>query len=455
MGLFQKRSEKRADLASRAEELFGVKGEAAGPVGVTGLCAQVYRGRPPWRDKEQGVETVNFAKSVCAELARLATLAVKVTVSGSERAAWLQEQVDGFYFRLRQWTELGCAWGTVILKPSGEGVDVLTPEQFLITQTRGDAVTGAVFESGRWDGERYYTRLEYHRFLADGRYAISNRCFVGDGPYDRGRPVAMEATPWAGLAADVTAEGLIGPLFAVLRMPGANHLAPGSALGLPVFAEALRELEDLDVAYSRFVQEVYESQRICLIDDRLTDQTGPGPGLGQAVKLPRFVRRVFGAGPEEYYQAIDPSLHTEERLAGIRALLGQIGFKCGFSNGYFVFNERSGLMTATQVVADDRRTVQLVKDVRDRLEEALDGLLYALDRTADAMGLAPEGAYQAVYDFGDVTYNREEDRARWYGYVADGRLPFWYYLMKFEGYSEQEAKALAAAGGKENGEDGT
>ena len=41
------------------------------------------------------------------------------------------------------------------------------------------------------------------------------------------------------------------------------------------------------------------------------------------------------------------------------------------------------------------------------------------------------------------------------GYVADGRLPFWYYLVKFEGYSEQEAKALAAAGGKENGEDGT
>ena len=53
-----------------------------------------------------------------------------------------------------------------------------------------------------------------------------------------------------------------------------------------------------------------------------------------------------------------------------------------------------------------------------------------------------------------MTYNREEDRARWYGYVADGRLPFWYYLVKFEGYSEQEAQALAGAG-KEQESDGT
>ncbi len=455
MSLFRKKERTGTGLAPLAEELFGVREGWTGDGDAAALCAQVYRGRPPWRDGEQGIETVNFAKSVCTELARLATLAVKVTVSGSPRGAWLQEQVDGFYFQLRQWTELCCAWGTVILKPNGEGVDALTPEQFLITQTAGDMVTGAVFESGRWDGERYYTRLEYHRFLADGRYAVSNRCMVGTGPYDRGKAVPIEATPWAGLAEDVTAEGLDRPLFAVLRMPGANHLRPGSPMGLPLFAEALRELEDLDVAYSRFVQEIYDSQRICLIDDRLTDQTGLPGGMGQAVKLPRFVRRVFGVGPEEYYQAIDPALHTEERLAGIRALLGQIGFKCGFSNGYFVFNERSGLMTATQVEADDRRTVQLVKDVRDRLEEALDGLLYALDKTADAMGLTPEGAYQAVYDFGDVTYNREEDRARWYGYVADGRLPFWYYLMKFEGYPEQEAKALVGAGGKENGEDGT
>ena len=433
------------DLAARAREAFGVKDLGGEADGFVARCADIYQGRPDWRDGEEGIETVNFAKSVCSELARLTTLAVKITVSGSQRAAWLQEQIDNVYFKLRHWVEYGCAWGTVILKPNGEGIDLVTPDRFLITRTDGDAVTGAVFESGVYDPERekHYTRLEYHRFLPDGRYAVSNRCFEGDSAYDRGRAVPVEATPWVGLCEDMVAEGLTRPLFAVLRTPGANNIDPESPLGLPVFADAVRELRDLDVAYSRNVGEIFDSQRINLIDDRLTEQSGTPLGRGQSVKLPRFVRRVFGMGPEEYYQAIDPALHTTERLAGINALLGQIGFKCGFSNGYFVFNERSGLMTATQVEADDRRTVQLVKDMRDKLEDALNGLLYALDKTADAMQLAPAGEYEAVYDFGDVTYNREEDRARWYGYVADGRVAFWRYLVKFEGYSEQEAKAVA------------
>ena len=47
-----------------------------------------------------------------------------------------------------------------------------------------------------------------------------------------------------------------------------------------------------------------------------------------------------------------------------------------------------------------------------------------------------------TYDFGDITYNREEDRARWISYVNAGRVPFWYYLVKFEGYTEEDAKAL-------------
>ena len=58
--------------------------------------------------------------------------------------------------------------------------------------------------------------------------------------------------------------------------------------------------------------------------------------------------------------------------------------------------------------------------------------------------LAPVGDYEVVYDFGDITYNQEEDRARWYSYVVAGKIPFWFYLTKFEGMTEKEAKELAA-----------
>ena len=438
------------DLKDRVEEQFGLRAGPGGQLAETlRRCAGAYRGEPDWLDGEAGIGTVNYAKAVCSEAARLTCLAVRIGLSGGERARWLQKQVDKVYFKLRHWVELGCARGTVIFKAREDGIDLVEPDRFVITDFEGGQVTGAVFEDRAYDRERdrYYIRLEHHRFLPDGRYAVSNRCTEGASFFDRGKVVPVEATPWAGLAEETLVQGLERPLFGVFRTPEANNIDPASPLGLPLFAGALREMRDLDVAYSRNAGEIYDSQRISLVDERLTEQTGAPLGRRREMKLPRFVRRVFGAGPEEYYREIDPALHTQERLAGINALLGQIGYKCGFSNGYFVFDQRSGLMTATQVEADDRRTVQLVKDLRDKLEDALEGVIYGLDAFAQAGRVTPPGTYEAVFDFGDVTYNREEDRARWYGYVADGRAPFWYYLTKFEGYSPEEAKALAGEGG--------
>ncbi len=433
-------------LSGIVREQFDVR-VAASPLmdACIDRCAKIYQGMPSWLDDDQGIRTVNMAKSVCSEAARLATLAAHVTIDGSARAEWLQQQIDRLSFLLRHWMEYGCAYGTVILKPNGEGVDLVTPERFLVTATDGDDITGGVFEDRAYAGQKFYTRLEYHRFQADGRYAVSNRCFVSGSPNNVGNPVNIKATPWAALAEDVVADGVERPLFGVLRMPGANNITIDSPLGLPFFFDALEELRDLDVAYSRFTDEIFDSRRLSLLDDRLIDQAGAPVNAPRRVRLPRFVKKVFGSGATEYYQDIDPALNTEARLKGVNALLSQIGFKCGFSNGYFVFNEKTGMVTATQVEADDRRTIQMVKDLRDKLEAALDGLIYALDKFADGYALAPAGSYKVTYDFGDITYNLEEDRARWWGYVLQNKVPFWYYMTRYEGMSEAEAKELETA----------
>ena len=72
----------------------------------------------------------------------------------------------------------------------------------------------------------------------------------------------------------------------------------------------------------------------------------------------------------------------------------------------------------------------------------MSGLVYALNVFADLYGYAPAGTYEAAYDFGDITYSREEDRARWWGYVVSGKVPAWMFFVKFEGMTEKEAKAM-------------
>lgn len=420
---------------------------------------RIYRGVPDWVNADDGVKTVNFAKAICSETARLTMLGAKISISGSSRADWLMGQIDKLYFKIRQWTEYGCNYGTILLKPSDTGVDVYTPSEFIITAMENEKITGAAFINKEEDSaaKKWYTRLEYHRFEDVGgvqHYVITNRCFVGNSANDKGKPIAIEKTPWVGIAEEVNILGLERPLFAVFRTPAANNIEIGSALGMSIYAEAIEELRDLDVAYSRNAEEIGDSKRTILLD---SDRLLPGGvvkgaaardnvlGMGGS-SLPKYIKLVDGSGAAEsdVYHEINPTLNTDTRLSGINALLSQIGFKCGFSNGYFVFNEKTGMITATQVEADDRRTIQLIKDVRDMLEKCLDDLVYAFDRFADLYDLAPIGEYELAYNFGDITYNLEEDKQTWWKYVVQNKVPFWLYLVKFEGYTKEEAKAIEA-----------
>lgn len=446
---------------NRAEQDFKVQDITSAEMqSVVRNCADIYRGIPYWVSKEDHIKTINFAKAVCSETARLATLAIKVEVSGSTRATWLQQQIDKAYFKLRHWVEYGCAYGTIIVKPNDGGFDVFTPFEFIITESDSNGnIMGIIFKDSYDDNDKHYTRLEYHRFVKTQTesgevypYYITNKAYVSRNSESIGDPVPLSSTKWANLLEDTgpilksNNEQLDGPIFGVFRTPQANNIDISSPLGLPVFAEAIEEMKDLDVAYSRNAGEIFDSEKIVLVDDRLMCESGqPVKGVkNPVVKIARFVKNVFGNGPEDFYQEINPQMNTDERLAGINALLSQIGYKCGFSNGYFVFNESTGIQTATGVEAEQQRTIQFIKDVRDKLEDCLNGAVYAMSVYADLYSLAPVGNYEVVYSFGDITYSHEEDKQTWWKYVVQGKVPFWYYLMKFEGFSEEDAKAIEA-----------
>lgn len=432
-------------LKTRAKDEFNITSIISEEVEkLIDYCARVYRGQPDWEDEQNHIKTVNFAKSICSETARLVTLGIGVHLDGSARAEWLQQQVDDLYYEIRKWVEYGCAFGTVILKPNGDSIKIYLPGQYEITEQNGGKITGAVFHNAAYNPakEKYYERLEYHRFDGDA-YVITNRCFVGKSANACDRPIDIKNTPWAGYLDEARILNVERPLFAPLRTPHANNLDATCPVTLPIFSDALEELRDLDVAYSRNAKEIEDSKRMVLLDsDRIL--SGGKRGELDRVSLPDYIKLVDGDSTAEsnIYHEINPELNTDTRLSGINALLSQIGYKVGFSNGYFVFNESTGIQTATGVEAEQQRTVQFIKDCRDQLECCIADLLYALSKIADLYQLAPMGDYEIAYDFGDITYSREEDRARWWGYVQAGKVPAWMFFVKFEGMTEDEAKAM-------------
>lgn len=430
-------------LKSRAKDEFNITPITSSEMAAwVDECARIYQGNPCWLDEDDHVDTINFAKSICSEVARLTTMGIGITVDGSARADWIQQQIEKIYYQLRDWVEYGCAYGTIILKPNGDSVDLYTPGNYEVTHQTNGVIDGVVFMDEEQQGEKWYTRLEYHRFLDNGLYAISNKCYVGDSRGDAKKSIDIKQTPWYELAEEATIENADRTLFGVFKTPQANNIDTNSPCGLPVFSEAIQELRDLDIAYSRNSKEIKDSKRTVLLDSDTMVQSGKPVGHRPEIKLPDYVKNVYGDGQKMFYQEINPTLNTDERLTGINALLSQIGFKVGFSNGYFVFNEKTGMVTATQVESDDRRTIQFIKDVRDKLESCLSGLIYALNVFADLYDFAPVGDYEITFDFGDITYSFELDKQTWYKYAVAGYIPFWYYLVKFEGFSEDEAKAM-------------
>ena len=172
-----------------------------------------------------------------------------------------------------------------------------------------------------------------------------------------------------------------------------------------------------------------------------------------AVKLPRFVRGVGMGLNDTDTTAIHehvPTMLTEDRIKDINFDLSLAGVKCGFSEGVFVLDGQRGMITATQVEADDRDTIQTIKEERDALSDALDQALYGVDAMLTLYDTVPIGAYEVTYNFGDITYSYEEDKASWKTYAAQGWIPKWLYFVKFEGMSEEEAKALTQEASAEN-----
>lgn len=419
-----------------------------------------YIGHPAWVCTEEGkeLETINFAKKLCNETARLTTLALGITVEGSARAEWLQKQINKYIARMKfDKVEYACAFGYIVIKPNGECLDYVLPDNFVPVGCDDDGnINAGIFVDRQKQGEKYYTRLEYHRFdmpvpTVKQVYIITNKVFVSDSDRGMGKEIDITKSPWPSLVEEAYIEGLEKPLFAVFGMPVANHIDVGSSIPVSFFSNAMTELKRLDIASQRMADEIDDSKKIVIVGDAFVSESGSkiNKTLGklkdrQGNELPRYMRAIPGSTTGEDYHEINPVLNTEQRMVGVNHYLDSVGVKCGYSTGQFVMNGRSGQITATQVEADDRETIQTIKTIRDSLQAATDNVIYALDKWADLYDITPVGTYEVSYDFGDITYNADEDRARNWQYVQAGKYPFWRYLVRFEGYSEEEAKEIEA-----------
>ena len=97
--------------------------------------------------------------------------------------------------------------------------------------------------------------------------------------------------------------------------------------------------------------------------------------------------------------------------------------------------------TAEEIKSSKQRSYATVKSMQNSLENALNGLVYAVDYLVSLGGLAPEGTYTTSADWDDsVVEDAETKRKHDLEDLAAGVLSAWEYRMRHYGEDEETAK---------------
>ena len=411
------------------------------------LWVAIYECGGPWCSEKKNIHSLCLGPAIAQEFSRLVTMESEITCTGSARADWLMQQARPFWDALPATVETACALGGCVFKPYVQGgrivVDVVQEDCFFPTtfDTSGRMI-GAIFTEQIKRRNAIYTRLEHHEFK-NGTETITNKAFVSATSAQLGREIPLTEVPeWADISPDARIDNLTRPLFAYFRVPTANRVDRHSPLGASVYALAVDTIRDADVQYGSLLWEYRGGELAIDVDAAAIRQDADG-ALRMEERDRRLYRHLLNGNPN-MWNTFSPALRDASYLNGLDAILRRIEFQCGLAYGT-ISNPQSVEKTAEEVRARKQRSYATVCLIQNALQAALEDLFCAMDVYATLYGLATAGSYTLAFDWDDSIVNDPAARKQqFWQYVEAGRFPFARYLVEFEGYSEDEAAAIAA-----------
>ena len=172
-------------------------------------------------------------------------------------------------------------------------------------------MTEAAFIQRKYDKDKIYSRLEYHR-LEDNVVTVINKAFetssrssVGDEIL--GKEVPLDTVPeWAMLSPETKIGGVNRLLFAYFKMPEANTIDTHSPLGVSGFDKVKSLIEEADKQYSRLLWE-FEGGELAIDIDRealrfVEDPQNPDGGHSVMSQLQDRLFRKIDLNDEKTYE---------------------------------------------------------------------------------------------------------------------------------------------------------
>lgn len=451
-------------LREKARMLFGENTAVSASVSdkmesAIGLWSQMYDMGGPWcHGGRNPLYGLSLPKSIAAELARLTTLEMECSVSGSDRAEAIDQVLRAFTANLRVPVEYGCALGCVVFRPFLDSngriqIDVVHGDCFCPTHFDSSGrMIGAVFYDHLVRGNRIFTRLENHEF-SGGMYTVTVKAFRSMTSADLGIEIPLtDVQEWSAIAPHTEFTGVDRPLWGFFKVSNGNAADRHSPLGVSVYADAVGIIRDADEQYGRLLWE-YDGGQLAIDADTNSIRTNPDGTSALPSRMERLYRHwvaggQYGSG-KTLFEVFAPALRDESYRRGLDTMLKRIEFQCGLAYGT-LSDPQNVDKTAEEIRSSKQRSYTTVKDLQRALSTALIDLAYAINALMDAqwnsgVDVSAPGEYNITFDFDDSIISDPKERKQMYwSYVTAGKFPFWRYLVEFEGYNEDEAKEIVA-----------
>lgn len=409
------------------------------------------------------VRSCTPARMVCEDMAGLIyNERASVSVAEDGEAGQAAEWLAGWLARTRfddgapQLVQRMCATGTAAWALHMRNVQAVGRSRDLrVSPQRYDARHIAPLD---WDGEECtacafvsqvsvrgeaLTQVEVHRPDDAGRYEVMARFFRDDG----------ETVVPDGYAFGAVSTKQALKTFELVTLAIDNPYWEGSPFGVALFDAAMGALETTELAFDNIGADLILGKKMMFVPSsmmRKDEETG-------ALIMPQDEDRRFYVALQDATVYADgrpmiteynPRLRADEDVKMLSTALQLLGKRCGFGTKYYSLDESGGVATAKQVASDNAEMMRTVNKHEQVIRPAIEHIVAAAASVHRSLGglAVPDLAGAVNVVMGDSIIQdddslRDRDRAD----VAAGLLAPWRYMVRWQGYSEDEARAECAA----------
>ena len=283
------------------------------------------------------------------------------------------------------------------------------------------------------------TQIEVHKRGDDGNYEIYCAFFDKDG---------KRFVPYGYLDGNTSVKTKQSyPTFSLIRLAFDNPYWDYSPMGVALFHDAIDALQTVDIAFDNMGSDVVMGRKLLVLPESMLSKDEYGNAQVPMITGKRF----FVAAKSNTYDdkarvfEYNPSLRTEENRQALSTALQMLGKRIGFGIKAYALDDQGGITTAKQVAADNSEMMRAVRRHEHIIKPAIQSLITAACGIYRELGTTPlvDIAGQVNVVLGDSIMQdddslRERDRAD----VAAGLLEPWKYMVRWQGYTEEEAKAV-------------